>query len=350
MSLPVYTSWDQKSKNFNLRFANTIDEFDCLAKQFLPRTKTLKLGDLEYSQEIGYLFRGVNNATFKMFSSIQRCVDYRKYPYRISLCSLLVEIFNRFHTEKNGFLNEEFLKQMPENTLKTHASKWAFIQHFGGPSPLLDFTSELEAALFFAFDKADLSIPKMPTGQMSEYVSVIIFPDNPTRIGEVTNMWADTAETATRMVQEHESKYGEIVDTDAFVREIHEQPLDQIAWGSIVYGNKKSYHSFRIPDADNSEALSAVDNINITAQMGSFLQGNLEYMLPLEDSRIIKEAGVERPYGTSIEIHKSIIGDIKAKYKIPTEEEVYPEKSGRLKPLYNIMESLWNPITEEVKE
>lgn len=346
MSLPTYSSFEEKAQNFNLLFPRNLKELVKTTEGFRPQIVKHTFWGKDFLTEKRFLFRGVNNSSYKMFSSIQRCLDYRadEYKQKITLSNLLNEIFSRFHNENGGFLYEEHRKQMPKGTMTTHPSIWAFIQHFGGPSPLLDFTSDAQSALFFAFD--NMKEPSQDDS-MSEYVSLIVFPDNPMRTGESTSMYASTSDIATTNVIEHEQKYGEKVDTDAVLIECMTQPLHPMMWGSMVYGNDKSYHSFRVPDADNSEVRTAVDNINISAQMGNFFQGNLTDMQPLENSPIFQQANPYGKYGTSIEIPKSFFEEIKATYKIPAEYDVYPEKHGRLKPLYDAMGALWKPLVSE---
>lgn len=346
MSLPTYSSFEEKAQYFNLIFPRNLKEFDEMVESLRPQIVKRTICGAEFNIEKRFLFRGVNNSTYKMFSSIQRCLDYRadKYKQKLSLSNLLGEIFSRFHEDHEGFLYNEYRNQRPEGTITTHPSIWAFIQHFGGPSPLIDFTSDIESALFFAFDKMEGA---SPNDQMSEFVSLFVFPDNLMRTGESTSMYASTTDSATANVIEYEQKHGVKVDTDAVLIQSRNQTLLPLMWGSMVYGNDRSYHSYRVPDADNSEVRTAVDNINISAQMGNFFQGNLIDMQPLENSPIIQQANPNGKYGTCIEIPKSLVDDIKANYKIPTENDVYPEKDDGLKSLYSAMGNLWNPLASE---
>ncbi len=342
MALPKYKSFQEKRKYFHLYFPKNITELEYLFQRIRPYKDTRFLLGKEISVEKRFLYRGVNNASFMMYSSIHRCLDQRleKYHQEMTLPKLMEEIYIRFHRDNNLYLYNEYRKQMPKGAVSSDPSIWAFIQHFEGPSPLLDFTSDLESALFFAFDRVK---PAEPNDEMSEYVSLFIFPDNPMRTSEVTSMYAETFETATSMVIQHEQATGEIVDTDAYLIQSTRQPLNQIAWGSMVYGNRNSYHSFHIPDAENSEVFSAVDNINISAQNGNFFQGNIIESLPMETAPNIIRASQDGRYGSCIEIHKSMIEEIKNKYEIPSRTEVYPDKEGRLEPLYSAMRKLWEP-------
>lgn len=340
MSLPKYQSFEEKAEYFNLYFPKNINQLEQYFQALTPKTYTRIIMGIEYSGERSFLFRGVNDASFKMYSSIHRCLDLRteKYMPKLSLEELMSEIKSRF--QANTILLEEYRNQMPEGSISTDPSIWAFIQHFGGPSPLLDFTSDIESALFFAFDKLK---PSEPDNDMSKYVSLFIFEDNPVITGETTSMYADSSETGTEMVIRHEQATGETINTYNFVREILTQPLEQIAWGSLVYGNKKSRHRFRIPDAKNSEVFSAVDNINISAQMGSFFQGNIIESKPLEIAHNLRSSNPPRIYGSCIEIPKSMIEEIRKNYKIPSQKQIYPEKEGSLKSLYSAMKELWIP-------
>ena len=106
-----------------------------------------------------YLFRGLNDASFKQYSSIQR-------------------FWNQYDLEQHfaPFVNASIQKAAPIFQhyfgINPHSELTilSFLQHYGYPTPLLDFTTSLDIALFFAADKAK---PYLGHNGYSDYISVL---------------------------------------------------------------------------------------------------------------------------------------------------------------------------------
>jgi len=154
--LEVYNSIDEIKKTFDItRIIEKETEFQKLVT------------DLENSDE--FIYRGINDASFKMYSSSQRdyvvkglsnkfgnYIDYLKSIYNHSKSvrkGLLLKFYDAtrqnlryFPSQQQGYIEEN----LPYNSF------WAFsfIQHYGIPSPLIDFSGSFLASLFFAWDNA----------------------------------------------------------------------------------------------------------------------------------------------------------------------------------------------------
>lgn len=59
------------------------------------------------------------------------------------------EILRRFNN--SVILMEAFNKEVPQPSNNSDLAKWAFIQHFGGPSHFVDFTPDINRALFLRY-------------------------------------------------------------------------------------------------------------------------------------------------------------------------------------------------------
>ncbi|MDE5791751.1 MAG: FRG domain-containing protein [Muribaculaceae bacterium] len=94
-----------------------------------------------------FFFRGVSNASYMIYSSLQRkFVDRVALIPSLSMPEFSREIMSKFRN--SAVLTRAFRKEV--QSYKSEIAAWAFIQHYGGPSNLIDFTPKLDTALFFA--------------------------------------------------------------------------------------------------------------------------------------------------------------------------------------------------------
>lgn len=109
------------------------------------------LADLESKQnhrKERFLFRGHNEASYKLYTSSQRFWNYRNMATtRMNYTDAIVKMINIL---KAGPLYDYYKR------LGVVQNDWlylSFLQHYGAPSPLLDFSRKYDVALFFAFDE-----------------------------------------------------------------------------------------------------------------------------------------------------------------------------------------------------
>ena len=107
----------------------------------------------EKANKENFLFRGVEDASFRLFNKAQR--NY---------------LNNKRHFEFNNFNYHDLIKEMISNARETNnrlLSRYfkalnvpdsdiailSFLQHYGAPTPLLDWTKSIDIASFFATSK-----------------------------------------------------------------------------------------------------------------------------------------------------------------------------------------------------
>ncbi len=159
MKLPEYISLKEKEDFFEVINIDAPEQFEEVF--------------MEYSSlsNHNFIFRGVNNASFKLLNSAQRewiskDLDRNDYTY----FQYIVNIIKSTKNEQDGVIYK-YLSAFNEKV--TDLSVLSYIQHFGAPSPFLDFTYSFEKALFFAMHKAnDLDISKK--NELHDYVSLYI--------------------------------------------------------------------------------------------------------------------------------------------------------------------------------
>ena len=130
MKLEEYSNLSQKEPFFETKNINTYKEFDNIYEELKENT---------------LLYRGIHEAKYKIYTSAQREWITNEYS-------------------KNGMTYTQFIQSIISNIRKnTILSKYykslninendllyiSLLQHYGAPSPLLDFTYNINIALYF---------------------------------------------------------------------------------------------------------------------------------------------------------------------------------------------------------
>lgn len=229
-----------------------------------------------------FFFRGVSNASYMIYSSLQRkFVDRVALIPSLSMPEFSREIMSKFRN--SAVLTRAFRKEV--QSYKSEIAAWAFIQHYGGPSNLIDFTPKLETALFFATGEGKKYLSCDNSHSLSNYISIYILPDNKYATGNVNEIFVSGGESACNLLNDWYSKNPNIpIDTTNVDNEMCTQPLDIAMWGSSVYGEK----SFEITIPGNERKISQnYSNSHIAKQNGNFFVANINEIEPLEEAPFI---------------------------------------------------------------
>lgn len=281
----------------------------------------------KYKQNHHQFYRGVSDASFMIFSSLQRkFVDRTNCVPNLSMSEFSQEIISKFHSSK--VLSEALKKEV--QSYNSEVAAWAFIQHFGGPSNLIDFTPKFETALFFATKEGKRHLHyDDDVDKLSNYISIYILPDNKYITGNVNGIYSSGSESACKLLKDwYKNNPNTPIDTSNVDREMQIQPLDIAMWGSSVYGER----DFNITTPGNNNKLTQnYSNSHIAKQNGNFFVANINDLSPLEEAPLIRgkcnnisdNSTVFHPIGICLNIHKKLIPELYKHFKIPKYKHIY---------------------------
>lgn len=333
-ALKQYHSFEEKRNYYELTIVNNMKSLAEILNNLYH--KSLYSGP--------FFFRGVSNASFRMYSSMQRCYCKRKNDgMEVEMEDLTEEIISRFN--KSKILTDAFCKDLSRNknynnillqSENSDLAKWAFIQHFGGPSHFVDFTYDLNTALFIAIDNQDfeqVAYKCKKRKYLEDYFSIYAYQED--REKNVACMIQHDSENCYHYTEDYKNHNGnkpltKDVDTESIT---HNKLInDKNYWGGFIKGDKIIPI---ISPGDGSTHLESLNNTHISIQRGNFFFGNPQEFIPLEYAH----SNYKR---YCIDIHKSLIPTIRKFFRIPEEEEVYT-KSDYLKEAKEELKNLWEP-------
>ena len=132
MKLSEYTSLEEKSKYFK----------DCVEINTILELKNFVNKLQEHKND--FLYRGVKEAKYKLYCSAQRkwITEDLKVNFDVSYGEYISNLLEQLKTIVASCSNGITMWQNDWGRL-------AFMQHYGAPSPFLDFTTNLDVAIYF---------------------------------------------------------------------------------------------------------------------------------------------------------------------------------------------------------
>ena len=259
-------------------------------------------------QKQNVVFRGVNNAYYGTYSSLQRAYDANIFYKFASLHCREVALKRLIDKVKK----EEVIRQLP--TLSDY-NILALMQHYGLASPLLDFSLNIEIALSFAFMRNEDS------EELSDYVSIYTLPHNDANlICSLPNQAEHNAavcEIGIEQLDEYTRNRlvvsSEIITSDSY---------DAINDYRLIEGGLRniSLQSLGI------KMVAGNNNPNRELQNGLFLQ------TPLTTSPIEKDFYEKYGYKiTSYEIPSAMEEEIRGAFKLFSKDEIYSNSKESIK-------------------
>jgi len=335
MNLPEYDNLKDKREHFNVIKIDSVDEF-----------KTVLT---EHSDSKG-IYRGVSSSKYKIYTSLQR-QNFKKSVKEFNSEDYLSRV-------RNNSLIKKYFK-----TFKIPPSKlsiWSYLQHYGAPTPYIDFSTNFAKSMYFAIEKF----------KIDEFKSIDDFSDRYS-IYFIENSDLDLI-TIPKVIESFKKVKKATVDffenydprDDSFSYDDLIQHLDRIFDINVL-------NIFLIDhNEDFTEVYNTYNNIRIVAQEGLFINNtysdlpleealkeflieatqfqhspwdeidspqadkiNKEYQISLEENRS-KQKRLTKNIITSYDIKKEIIPDIKKIIGI-NRSDIYPDQEKLVWDLYN---------------
>ena len=269
------------------------------------------------------IYRGVNNATFKLYSSAQRHWIQKEFshwaaPPAIDFYHHFIQSeINNAKAWQNNLL-DKFYRSFGHHTAYELAVL-SFLQHYGAPTPLMDWTYSFDSALFFAIEKLSHS----EGNDLDNYCSVYIINkrENERELINFTELYTYSKESLEEIKRAHPGVDSSSLDAQ---------------YANYAYSLIKGHPLAYISDFENNGAPSMYTNtnFNIINQEGLFIFNN-EPEKPLENFFKGKDKVEEGDtfWLTKIicvDIHKNLAEHIKGKLESLTpkidKEFIYPQE------------------------
>lgn len=261
-SLSEYNNLKEKSQYYNCTTIDNIQDFDNIFQDIV-----------QHQSE--YVFRSVNEARFKLYSSAQRQWIWN-------------DLFKNYHSYEDYINSRIVLVQNYQDIISFFSNNkislndfaiLALLQHYGQPSPLVDFTYNPHLSLFFAFDRVR---PGATGNEIYNYVSLYRLKyTHPCfcSIQDVNVHGADTLSDALRNLDIPLSQ----IDTSKVLFDIQNLTYHEYADIGImlVHGDKMGITNIQIP-ALGFTCTYNITNPNLRNQEGLFVLNTTED-IPLED-------------------------------------------------------------------
>lgn len=279
MKLIEYDTLEDKSRFFTSRQTiNTISEFNDLfsAIDKLSKKKTEK-----------YVFRGVREAKYRLYSSFQRLwltnelnKSYNSHQdvisKMISECANPKTILYKYYKRLGVICNDWLIL--------------SFLQHYGAATPLLDFSQDPKVALFFAC----LDCTFVPSNkEIDNYISIYYY-----KSVDVAN---GLAPSIYNLAKKKAERYSTYAGRDFWTSDLSFRKISEGEYKACIV---PSYTNSSDINNGNKTKITeyAVSNLNLTAQEGQFIC-NFQENIPLEEI-LIKD---DKKLLYCVDIHKNLL-------------------------------------------
>lgn len=347
-ALPTYKSVDEKKKYFKYKQINTPEEFEDvfekMVNMYTPLTDTPKsLSDYLSPENMPFIFRGVKDARYKLYTSAQRKWIEEEWKNRdipsfdVFVDMLLKQVKQWQYQDEAPDLIRKYYSTF--NADLTDPSLLSFFQHYRAPTPLIDFTYNKRVALYFATKDIEVNNDE---GDLGNYFSIYLFPQQ--RIRSIEDLILSRKEVAK------DPKLVEIFKCS-----------DNVSSRDVVW-NDAHTHDERVFKLSNKNLLFIPNplytkyigekrplywpNLNILAQKGCFIlnsdgERSLEEMMRW--FRQLHEATAPDPDMTitCFDIHKSIAMDPVVVKNLIEEDSIFPSFD-------NIVEKIGKQFDDEL--
>lgn len=298
MTPPNYESFEEKSEVFKENFKIDNEEVvDSIVSMYS-------------SHEKDFLYRGINTATYKLYSSSQvQWMLSDAISKKTNIEDYYNFIMDSIELTRENNRVKQYIKDngISDNDLFI----LALMQHYGMPSPVLDFSHSIFGALYFAWDKCDRTLSDTQT-QLSDYISLYVINKKIDWVNcSVQNVMRNSAEQLNDMLQKDKLFTAGMVDTKDVEKEFLKLPYLKFKdWNFVaVEDNPENPVKISIP-ALKFDCEYQIINDRIISQQGMFIANNT-LDKPLVE---LMNDWCKEKYFVCYNIHKKLLDYIKQKY------------------------------------
>lgn len=305
-TLLEYNSLWEKKQFYNFTIINTEEDFNNIFPNIIDN-------------QSNYVFRSVNEAKFKLYSSAQRQWIWNdlsnKYTsYKDYINSFIVNVQSHQHIVSFFHSNH-----IPLNDFVI----LALLQHYSQPSPLVDFTYNPLLSLFFAFDNIK---PGTTGNEIDNYVSLYRLKYTHPCFCSIQDVNVHGANTLSYALRNLNIPLDQI-DTSKVLFDIQNLTYNEYADIGIIliHGDKMGITNIQIP-ALGFTCTYNITNPNLRNQEGLFMLNTTED-IPLEGLIRRKHRHVD-PLIDCYNINKELETYIRATYLDPlgiNHSLIYPQ-------------------------
>lgn len=305
-TLLEYNSLWEKKQFYNFTIINTEEDFNNIFPNIIDN-------------QSNYVFRSVNEAKFKLYSSAQRQWIWNdlsnKYTsYKDYINSFIVNVQSHQHIVSFFYNNH-----IPLNDFVI----LALLQHYSQPSPLVDFTYNPLLSLFFAFDNVK---PGTTGNEIDNYVSLYRLKYTHPCFCSIQDVNVHGTNTLSDTLRNLNIPLTQI-DTSKVLFDIRNLTYNEYADIGImlVHGDKMGITNIQIP-ALGFTCTYNITNPNLRNQEGLFMLNTTED-IPLEDL-IRKKHRYVGPLIDCYDINKELEPYIRTTYLDPAginHSLIYPQ-------------------------
>lgn len=298
MTPPNYESFEEKSEVFKENFKiDNEEEVDSIVSMYS-------------SHEKDFLYRGINTATYKLYSSSQvQWMLSDAISKKTNIEDYYNFIMDSIELTRENNRVKQYIKDngISDNDLFI----LALMQHYGMPSPVLDFSHSIFGALYFAWDECDRTLSDTQT-QLSDYISLYVINKKIDWVNcSVQNVMRNSAEQLNDMLQKDKLFTAGMVDTKDVEKEFLKLPYLKFKdWNFVaVEDNPENPVKISIP-ALKFDCEYQIINDRIISQQGMFIANNT-LDKPLVE---LMNDWCKEKYFVCYNIHKKLLDYIKQKY------------------------------------